>query len=565
MAGEDPDRQRIPLPPDFPVEWDDPADAARFWSRDRMHNPFPSPILAGQFGELTTLAGMNKAHEAYGRPIRMERRRINCFFYSTARTVVPPDQIAGVSRRAEENVGRALPTIWTRWQREWLPEVRRHLEWWEGFDLSGCNDHALAIHLRESMERSARCWEIHFQLAPLLGTPPSAFRDLYTDLFGEDRGLEAHNLLLVEDNKSLEADAALWRLSRTVADSPVLRELVASSEPAEVVRILCRGGDRDGPVARFRERLGAFLAEYGHRSGETGISGSTWIENPQPVIGMLRAYLDVDAADPVALHAARIEERDRSTDAARVALRGYPEPVREQFETTLARAREGSRLQEDHAFWIDEQSSARTRYVIIEAGRRLAAAGVIPSAADVLHLELDELYRALAGLPAGDLNDLVAARSAELARWSAVDAPTQIGARPPSSPPDTPASRAGARFFGAPVEQGSDPSLVNGTPASPGTVRGTARVIMRPADWGRLHAGEVLVAPTTSTAWTPLFRTAAAVVTDAGGVLSHCAIVAREYGIPAVVGTGVGTSRIRDGQAVEVDGDAGRVRILGSD
>ena len=102
-----------------------------------------------------------------------------------------------------------------------------------------------------------------------------------------------------------------------------------------------------------------------------------------------------------------------------------------------------------------------------------------------------------------------------------------------------------------------------GAAGSPGVVRGVARVIRSLADAAALRPGEILVAETTAPPWTPLFATAAAVVTDTGGVLSHCAVVAREYRIPAVVGTGMATRAIADGQIVEVDGDAGMVRIVG--
>jgi phosphoenolpyruvate synthase/pyruvate phosphate dikinase len=97
---------------------------------------------------------------------------------------------------------------------------------------------------------------------------------------------------------------------------------------------------------------------------------------------------------------------------------------------------------------------------------------------------------------------------------------------------------------------------------SPGTARGRARVIRSLADAHRLGAGEVLVTETTAPPWTPLFARAAAIVTDAGGILSHCAVVAREYGVPAVVGTRTGTRAIEDGRLVEVDGTAGTVRML---
>jgi phosphoenolpyruvate synthase/pyruvate phosphate dikinase len=118
-----------------------------------------------------------------------------------------------------------------------------------------------------------------------------------------------------------------------------------------------------------------------------------------------------------------------------------------------------------------------------------------------------------------------------------------------------------AKFYGVPGTAEWDGEVLRGTPASAGRAVGIARVIMGAPDFGRLAAGDVLVCPTTTPAWTPLFASAAALVTDTGGILSHAAIVAREYGLPAVVGCEMATSAIRDGARVEVDGETGRVTV----
>ena len=151
-------------------------------------------------------------------------------------------------------------------------------------------------------------------------------------------------------------------------------------------------------------------------------------------------------------------------------------------------------------------------------------------------------------------------------RFRALKAPNAVGTEHPGPPPDDPVGRAFGRFFGAPPEVSDDPKLLNGNPASAGKVQvqGTARVVLSLTDAGKLKPGDVMVAPATMPAWTPLFASIAAVVTDVGGVLSHAAIVAREYGIPAVLGTLKATSVLQDGQSLEVDGDAGTVRILDS-
>ena len=545
--------QSITLPSDFPVEWDDPEDAKRFWTRDRMHQPFPVPLLSSDFFDLATGVGMNLGHEHYGRPIRMDRRRINCYSFASVRMAVPPAEISAAGRQGEQNTLNALPGIWKQWETEWMPEVKDHLAWWDAFDLPGASVSSLRDHLSESFEKSARCWNIHFLLSPLIVIPSSIFRDLYTDLFGEERGLESHGLTLAEDNKSLETDRELWILSQYLRSVDNADALIASGSDEDLRQTL---GDR----------LDRFLVTYGHRSGDgSGMAGISWFEESGPVIATARAYAKANSPDPRDDHAVRIAERDRLISAARDTLQGYPQSVRERFDEALLLAQQGSRLQEDHAYWIDQQTNARTHYVSMEAGRRLAGAGVIPAPVDVNHLGLNEILEAMARLSSGDTGDMtgvIQERAADLAYWSQVDAPHEIGVRPAAGRPDTVTTRGQARFFGTPVEQGDDPSTVNGTPASPGVVEGVARIIMSLADAAKLSPGDVLVAPTTSPPWTPLFRIASAVVTDAGGVLSHCAVVAREYGIPAIVGTGIGTTRIKDGERVRVDGDAGEIRVL---
>jgi pyruvate,water dikinase len=137
-----------------------------------------------------------------------------------------------------------------------------------------------------------------------------------------------------------------------------------------------------------------------------------------------------------------------------------------------------------------------------------------------------------------------------------------LGTIPAGPPPDDALGRFAVKFNGAPPAAPDVAGELRGSPGSGGVVRGTARVVRSIAEAGRLRPGDILVAETTAPPWTPLFATVAAVVTDTGGVLSHCAVVAREYAIPAVVGTGTGSAVIADGQTIEVDGDAGVVRIV---
>ena len=157
---------------------------------------------------------------------------------------------------------------------------------------------------------------------------------------------------------------------------------------------------------------------------------------------------------------------------------------------------------------------------------------------------------------------LLAARKAEMEYFRTITPLPAIGSAPPESAADDPLSRAMAKFMGAAAPATTEPGVVLGSAGSPGIMRGTAKVVLSLADAGKVQPGDILVTEYTGPWWTPLFGVAGALVTDFGGVLSHCAVVAREFGIPAVVGTGSATTTLIDGQLIEVDGDQGIVRII---
>jgi phosphoenolpyruvate synthase/pyruvate phosphate dikinase len=165
-------------------------------------------------------------------------------------------------------------------------------------------------------------------------------------------------------------------------------------------------------------------------------------------------------------------------------------------------------------------------------------------------------------MPGAELRSVAAERAAELESRQSLQPPPVLGTTPSEPPPDDAFGRFVGKFFGVPPAAAEHEGELRGAPGSAGVVRGTARVIRSIAEAGRLKPGDILVAQTTAPPWTPLFATVGGVVTDTGGALSHCAVVAREYGIPAVVGAAMASTVIRDGDTIEVDGTAGVVRVL---
>ena len=546
----------IPTPPDFPVTWEHPDEARLFWTRDRMHAPDQVPPMLEMQASFVT-HGFAHAAKAYALPIRLTFRTINTYVYSTAKPIVPPEQMEAQGKKAEGALGAAMAQFNERWETEHLPEIKRHLALCERFDLPGATNAELLDHFDRVRAGTYRLWEIHFLLAIMFTLSPSLFTDLCADLFEDASAFAAYDFLQGLDNKSLETDRGIRRLSRLALAAPVVRRVLEARAAADVPGAL--EGSAEGRA--FLTELRAFLDEFGQRGNHFfDFDKPSWIEDPTPVIRTINDYMSQPDRDPAADLAKNAAERERLVGEARARLAGYPQQVREQFDFLLQAAQDATRIGEDHNYWIDCRTMHQLRRVVLAMADRLVAADAIAARDDVFSLTLDEVRATLAAPT--DRRALVEERREEMARFAAVRAPHALGTEPPDPPLDNPMGRANARFWGGPPQESPEPGVLKGNAGSRGIVRGPAKVIRSMAEAGRLQPGDILVAETTAPPWTPLFATAAAVVTDTGGILSHCAVVAREYMIPAVVGVGMATALIRDGQLLEVDGTAGTVRII---
>lgn len=339
----------------------------------------------------------------------------------------------------------------------------------------------------------------------------------------------------------------LGRLARLIRDTPELRQVFRETPPAQVaVRLHTVGG---GPA--LLAAVDAFLARYGYReSAMPGAALPAWRDDPRIVYGLLkgRAVGPADIRDTrapdqdaVALEADDDERVNRARRTLAALSRGRLGPAaRLLLPLTLRRlaaARALIAFREDSHFALFVAFPV-IRRLALELGRRLVAQGVLADPEDIFFLAPDEITELGA---AADRRDTVreTVRRRKEARRSAAGRVTAIPV--------------------ALLAQTATGGELQGAAASPGTATGPVRVIRAAHEFWTLQAGEVLVAPYTSPAWTPLFALASAVVVDAGGVASHAAIVAREYGIPAVMGTGSATRVLHDGQRVLVDGTRGRV------
>ncbi|MFC5952443.1 PEP/pyruvate-binding domain-containing protein [Pseudonocardia lutea] len=339
-------------------------------------------------------------------------------------------------------------------------------------------------------------------------------------------------------NVTTEMDLALWRLAERVAADPPSRALVAG--PVDAARTALAAGTAPAVLA---DGLDEFLGRYGQRGvAEIDLGVPRWHEDPSYLLGVLAGYLRADPdRTPDRIFAAAAAEAERT--AAALADRAGGLRAR-AVRLLLRRARALAGLRELPKFVLVTVLDA-ARADLLAVGDALAAAGEVASADGVVHLAVDDCRAGLAG---ADLRARVATRRAAYDRERRRRHVPRILLSDGTEPEALPDPAA------PPVVPGE----LRGTPASAGRAEGPARVVLDPAD-ARLGPGEILVCPSTDPGWTPLFLTAGGLVMEMGGANSHGAVVAREYGIPAVVGVPGAVARIATGQQVVVDGTGGRV------
>jgi pyruvate,water dikinase len=547
------------------------------WFLDPTHWTRPVTRFQAELFPDAFERGFGESLRRYGSLLEyLEAGFVNGFPYYCARPVgAPKDAVGHPPKHAWDELARTDPEIkrrletsatvferklWRedleRWDREVKPAaIQAHLELLAvDPDALGTSDQlAYVDRCRENQIQSAYAHHL-FNVPALL--PVGDFLVHAHEWTGSPPA-ELLGLLQGANPDPLGADEELERLVAALGRDPGAGELLSTpGGPAELIAALRSSPGDVGPTAKaYIDRVG-YRPVNGEDVGEPSVH-----ELPELIVAAIRSV--VAAADSPAL-----EEVASRADDVRAKV---PASSRGAFDALLAEARTVYRLRDERGTYADLWAIGITRRAILSAGRRLAETGRIAEPDHLVEADYAELRSLVASDEGPSAEELAArARYRMLARYS--DAPAFLGGEPaPPLPAEwlPPAAARLERALGAVVKEiftapdpQSDERKVRGLGVSPGVYQGTARVIRATEEFGRIEQGDVLVTNSTTTAFNIVLPLLGAIVTDRGGLLSHAAIVAREYGLPAVVGCTDATSVIPDGARVSVDGSLGEAEIL---
>ena len=563
--------------PSFPVAWDSEIEKDFFWVYDDLHIPHPvSPMFFDIGGWWLSCDHMFRR---FGTPFAVDwlAKNVNGYVYTTAVPADPDVRIEGteysssygarVPRDAAfaTHMGAYLDTVlpvygehFADWWRDRLvPEMERNFAFLEEqLDAADAMSLAQAATLLEdAIDVHDRHWKIHWMLNFAQLSATLNLRAVMERVHGTVDEELLGRLQNSAADRNWDSIEALWRMKNEVRDDAELRSAFGAGDARSIAAALAateRG-------RRFiEERVTPYQREFGwHAVWSHEFIFPTVREEMGPVLDLVRGYLETNYDYPTAIDAMR-RDIAAASDQILAGLTGDElAAMRAANETNLRMAP----LTPDHHFYIDQGANAHVRLVLMAIGRKLVEAARLGQPDDVMFLRYNELRILIGDAAAIDAPAIVAGRRAERDAAAAIQPRNWIGTATPSQLAFPYLVNWGypERFH---QEQSADDRQIAGIAGSPGVVEGTARVVMTVDEFDAVADGDVLVCQMTNPAWVVLFTKIAALVTDTGGTTSHPAVLSREFGIPAVIGTSVATHRIRTGDRVRVDGSKGTVEIL---
>jgi pyruvate,water dikinase len=563
----------------FPIEWRSDTEKLLFWVYDDLHCPKPlSPMFEDIGGWWLSCDHMFRR---FGTPFATDwiYKNVNGYLYTAAipaeaglvvetqeydyRTnpIVPQDD--AYAGRIGAYLGAVLPVYGANfvgwWRTRFVPEMQRNFEYIEGMldrkaELSLAE---LAVVLEDAIDMHDRHWKIHWMLNFAQLSATLNLRAVMEKTHGKVDEVLLGRLQNSASDRNWDKIRALWEMKEEVRADPELGRAFSAATATEIVPAL-QATDRG---RRFvEERVVPYQKEFGwHAVWSHEFIFPSFREDMNPIIQLVRDQYASDYDYPSKVEALKAD----IDSAAREILDGLEGDALEEMRAANEINLRMAPLTPDHHFYIDQGANAHVRLVLIALGEKLVEMGLLDRPDDVIMFRYNQLRAFIGDQTAFDGRAIVAEARARYAEAEKVQPRDWVG-----TVTATQLAFPYLNLWGFPDKfyrsVTKEPGKVTGIAGSPGVVDGIARIVSSEAEFDSLQVGEILVCQMTNPAWQVLYGKIIAVVTDAGGTVSHPAVLAREYGIPAVVGTSVATYQIKSGDRLRVDGNTGVVEILES-
>lgn len=552
----------LPETPVLPSKWEPPIKGSK-WVRRQVAENMPDP-LSPLFDDLYVHEGLEISLDAmqrftgapkaldklYNRPIYGS---VNGYAYMRADMNFTPTMMPLVFGAMAAGVTSMLCGSGIQYWQKSLQEYQAKVEGWGLIDPQTLTNPQLYDLMRQMAHADAIYW---FGATMAFGTAKSteAILDWFLKLFARRKNLSTGMFMRGFSSKTLEAQATLEALAAQIRSDEGLRQMVLQSPPEALLDELAQHPTAQ-PVLQGIQR---YFIEYGHQTYSIDFAEPVLADTPASALASLQSLVRAPESHKTAQPEALARQREALIDETRRAFG----PIRRWlFNKALGHALRYGPTREESLYYVG-YAWPRLRQCALVLGQRLVEAGTLAVAEDIYYLtaqELHEVVEARAG--PGPRPDLI---NQTRYRRKLREARKQL--HPPAAVPESFSFKMGGIDLSSRESQvrgkGSESELV-GFAVSPGQVTAPACVILSPEDFRKMRVGCILVCETTTPAWTPLFSQAVGLVTDIGGILAHGSIVAREFGLPAVMGTGNATKRIQDGQRITVDGTNGKVNLNG--
>lgn len=554
--------------PNFPIEWQNEEEKKLHWFYDDLHVPLPASPMYGSIGWWGDSCPY--MYRRFGAPFggNWTGKVVNGYIYTA---IVPrdPEEAAKIAPYYNMVMPVYANNFLDWWHGRYLPEIKRNFDYMDNFPIDSATLPELMIYLEDCLDIWWRHFRLHWILNLAQFQSSLDFNATVAEVIGEVNPELLGRIQISIEDRNWDAIEELWKLKEQIKNDPELKSIFETGETAQKILPLLEANERG---KSFLGKVQEYAQEYGYKTMYCHeFMYKQWIEDKTPIIESLKGYVATDYDFPSEYQSVKDDHAKAISELRALIPANATEDQKTKLENSLALVLKMMPLTPNHHFYMDQGTNARMRLMFIGIGRHLAKIGLLDDPEDIFFLEYEQLRWYVSNPMSTDNPEGIDGRAfvkqARQAReeamkirpvdwfgtvthWSLYEEPYKgLWGFP-------------EKFLMAEEKAKEPEDIIKGMGGSPGVVEGTARLVGGSKDFDEVKRGEIVVCIMTNPAWVMLFTKITGLVTDAGGVLSHPAVVSREFGIPAVVGTSNATKRIKTGDRIRINGSTGIVEIL---